>query len=409
MKPEEEMRFISCVKPPLVEGKYRLSAKQEVTRPENCSFEAASDFHVTGRAYSLDAQDVFSVFPTDNESGEFADVLPYIVLDKKTYPWIREICPEHKGSPVPWVALIVVSATEGAVEKDMPIAELTGKREIGIYFPDKTELPSVTGEKGTDMCHVVELPIKLYSDIMPSMDDMTCLCHARSVNLSKTEDNVCAKDGFFSVVCANRFVPSGEQPVKSTVHLVSMLGYAAPTIPMDCKYVRLVSLYHWDIYSQKKSEESFASVVERLRQNCGVMGYDRTVNLQQQGCSVLRQMTRTGEQTYAFYRSPLIPFRNTEQLHMEDKHTADGLLVYDEDIGMFEVTYAAAWQLGRMLTLNRPSLASSILGCRKAKKLQRHRQVLKASINFKEVGLEELTVRLVQEKILDGVTANEEN
>lgn len=405
MKPEEEMRFISYIKPPLVEGKYRLSAKQEVTLPENCSFEVAADFHVTGRAYTLEAQEVFSVFPTQNESGEFSDILPYIVLDKKAYPWSREFCPNPKGAPTPWVALIVVAATEGAVEKEMPIDELTGNKEKGIYFPDKSQMPSVTGEKGSDPCHVVDLPKRLYEEIMPSPEDLPYLCHARSVNLSNTEDSVCAKDGFFSVVCANRFVPSGEQPVKSTVHLVSLLGYAAPAIPESCEYVRLVSLYHWDIYSQKKSEESFTSVVERLRQSCGVMGYDRTADLQKQGCSALRQITRTGEQTYALYRSPLIPFCNTEQLSTADKYTADGLLIYDKKVGLFEVTYAAAWQLGRMLTLSRPSLANSILNYNKAKKLARHRRLLKANIDFTRIGLEELTVRLVEEKILEGVTA----
>lgn len=407
---EEEMRFISYIKPPLSNGAYKIQATQSVTQPENCEFEEEAEFHVAGHAFVLPKNEVFLSCPADNESGEFGNSLPFLVMENRTFPWENQICAERNETPVPWVALLVVAETEGAKEQDMQIGDLLEKKEKGVYFPDKTRLPKVFAEKETDCCHVLDLPKSLYDAIMPSVEDLPYLCHVRSVNLRKTEDSVCARDGFFSVICGNRFIPSGDgELAKSTVHLVSLLGMGDLSAVPDCETVRLVSLYRWDVFSKKKSEENFAAVVERLRQNCSVLYDSGDTELKRQGYCVKKHMTRTGEETYSLYRPPLVPFLNAETLELESKHTADGLLMYDRKTGLFDVTYAAAWQMGRMLALSHPADAEKIVTFRKTQKQKLHQNCIRASINIQKAKLEKLAVCLAGANSLNGGGQDETN
>ena len=407
---EEEMKLISYIKPSVPNGTYTIHAAQSVTSPEACEFEEQERFTVAGHAFTLSAEEVFSTCQVHDESGEFGDMLPFLVLENRTFPWENRTCPEKNGVPVPWVALLVVAEGEDAEEKDMPVGELFGKREKGIYYPERAKLPGIFAEKETDICHVVDLPKKLYDEIMPSVDDLPYLCHARRVNLRRTEDSVCARDGFFSVVCGNRFIPSGDgKPVKSTVHLVSLLGMGDLTVPPDCEKVRLVSLYRWHVFSQKKSGENFAALIKGLEENCGVICDSMDTDLKRQGYSVKKHMTRTGEQTYSLYRPPLVPFLDTEAPETENKHTADGRLIYDRENGIFDVTYAAAWQLGRMLALNHPADAEKIAQFRKTQKLKQHQSSLKASMDFEKIGMEKVLSLLVEKNMLGGGGCDEKN
>ena len=405
---EEEMKFIDYIEPPLQNGKYRVMAAQSVTAPDKQEFSKDAEFHVAGYAFTLEKEHVFSMYPAENESGEFGDLLPFIVMDVRTFPWENHIGTDSAGTPLPWVALLTISEREAVSEKDMPIEDLLDKKEEGVFYPDKSKLPSVFAEKKTDSCHVLDLPRQLYDEIMPAKADLPFLCHAKYVNLKRTEDEVCAKDGYFSVICGNRFIPSGEESlIKSTIHLVSLLGMEDLSVPPDCRTVRLVSLHHWDVFSKKNPEESFDKVIDQLKSNCGVIGYSGT-DLEKLGYCIKKHLTRTGEYTYSQYRSPLIPFSNTEQLGLENKHTADGYLIYDKDTGIFDVTYASAWQLGRMLALEHPTDAEKIVRFRKQQKLKTHRNCVRANVDFQKLDIEYLLTHLTEQNAKKG-GSDEEN
>lgn len=308
---------------------------------------------------------------------------------------------DRDGVPVPWVALIVLADGE-AEEQDMTVKQLLGGQK-GIYFPDRSKLPAVYCEGGGDSCHVVDVPKSLFDSIMPAVEDLPLLCHVKKVDLARTEDCICEKDGFFSVICGNRLIPSGtDSPVKSTMHLVSLLGYGDMTGIPHCDKVRLVSLYHWNVYSQKQSEENFPAVIERLRKNCGVMGYDRDTELRRQGSSVKEHITRTGEKTYSLYRSPLLPFLNEEEFDMTAKHTADGRLIYDKSVGILDVTYSAAWQLGRMVTLARQGMAEKIQRDRAERKQEEHQKLLASKLDFQGAPLRSMLGGLLEREAEKG-------
>jgi hypothetical protein len=59
---------------------------------------------------------------------------------------------------------------------------------------------------------------------------------------------------------------------------------------------------------------------------------------------------RQGEQTVSWYRGPLIPSENRFEPALPAR-AADELARYDTEVGLFDVSYAAAWELGRLLAL----------------------------------------------------------
>lgn len=381
----EKMKFIDCIRPALTEGLYTVEVTQKVTEPEVQTFTATEEFYVAGRGFTLDVSNIFSVSPTENECGDFSGMIPFITLKSRTFPWDRSINgPGSTSPPVPWVALIVISSKEEAGEEDISIARLREGAGEGVFFPDQSVLPQVVQEKDEDLCHVVEIPVSLYKSIMPGCHDLPYLTHVRRVNLADTEDAITAMDGDFSVIMANRLIPTGEaEPLKSTVHLVSLLGMPE-RIPDGCDSVRLVSLHRWNVYSVRDHSQTFRQLIDTLKENTGVMGFDRNSEVLARGYVPKMHKTRSGEFTYSLYRSPLIPYANSE-LDCTSRQTADGHLIYDPEVGVFDVSYAAAFQLGRFLSLSRRADGSAIAAWRKNRQNREHKELLRANMQLFDV------------------------
>ncbi len=98
--------------------------------------------------------------------------------------------------------------------------------------------------------------------------------------------------------------------------------------------------------------------------------------------------TRTGEMTYSMYRSPCVPYRGAAITELKKAHTADGRLIYDKETGIFDVSYAAAFQLGRLITLNRPEIAAKILAHRNDVKMSAHNIALRVleDVDAEQIG-----------------------
>lgn len=367
----EKMRFINYMKPILSAGKYTVSATQNVVTPQSDEFHTEESFYVASRAYTLDTDTVFSVSPSENEVGDLSHMIPFITLKRETLPWEYKISDDINGVPVPWVALIVISADEKISESDMTVRELLSSTPPDVYFPEKELLPETVMDKEEDVCHVLDIPKDLYFSIMPGYEDMICLTHARRVNLADTEDNVAAMDGDFSVVMANRFVPSGENEIlQSTVHLVSMIGAPREVTP-DINFIRLVSLYRFHVFSVCDQSESFGELIESLSKNTGSIGYDQNNEILRRCYLPKKHYTRSGECTYSLYRPPFIPYDNSGRSY-GSKHTADGHLIYDPENGVLDVSYAAAFQIGRLISLNSATESKKMTSIRNSRKMMAH-------------------------------------
>lgn len=80
----------------------------------------------------------------------------------------------------------------------------------------------------------------------------------------------------------------------------------------------------------------------------------------QAGSVALPHTTRSGETTLSWYRGPFVNTNfKPHKLPLPARGT-DELLVYDNDVGMFDVSYAAAWELGRLITLKDNDFAMAL-------------------------------------------------
>lgn len=72
---------------------------------------------------------------------------------------------------------------------------------------------------------------------------------------------------------------------------------------------------------------------------------------------------RRGGKSISWYRSPMIPGHKPASALPADTFPAscaDALLMYDEQYGMFDVSYAAAWELGRLMALKNKGVSTSL-------------------------------------------------
>lgn len=375
------------MKPAIEEGRYTITGRQDVSQPESDTFRVKKEVCIAANTRILLQQNVFSVYPPPEQQGDFAGTLPFLVLNDQTYPWIRHWRDDIDGKPVPWLALIVVSGEEGAVEMDVKNSELPGLMEKGVYFPLKET--EVTACREDDNVHILTVPKQTYRDVMPAAEDLPWLTHVKFVDLSASEDFIAEQDGWFSTMIANRFVPSFDgRSVKSTVHLVSVDGYLNGDIPADCDRVRFISIYHWSVYSEKTQDQSFVSLMNGISRN------SRSV----EGQSLKPHYLRTGEKTYSRYHSPLIPYHTEryENLGGEDRYTADGRLIYDAQNGILDVSYSAAFNLGRLISLSRRTEAEKIVAWRREQALNKHLDMLDQAIGISLSDLCEICGRLAE-------------
>jgi len=348
------MKLAEKYLPPLADGEYTVEVTQEIiTQSPNPDNEKETiteedrlcgkqNFSVISRAFTLQKEDVFSVFPEENVRGSFTGELPFLVSSAKTLPWL------YGEGELPWMALLAIGEEEGAREEDIKIGDLLSKKEDGIYFP-ADKMPERYSEEESEICHIVDVPLPLFQEIMPHIEETKYLCHAKYTDLSETEEDVSRLDGFFSVVLGNRFLPTG----KVTLHVVSLLGY--PDWSDDAyggyEKVRMVSLYHWQVFCEENLEEDFRSVAKHLDTGMFSGIYDN--ELSRRGQCAKAYYTRSGDLTGALYHSPLVPYRPQEIPQVSSPgNSADSVLIYDSEYAVFDASYSAAWQLGRWLAVS---------------------------------------------------------
>lgn len=82
-------------------------------------------------------------------------------------------------------------------------------------------------------------------------------------------------------------------------------------------------------------------------------GNTKADKLLENGFVPLPHQLRKGGHTVSWYRSPLATVIPTQEIDPEafPVHSADELMRYDQKIGMLDVSYSVAWELGRLLML----------------------------------------------------------
>ena len=370
-----------------------IKAEKQILADQNFSEtfpDATFRFSVLGPRFSLDPQVVTSVFPPPGSVGDHSNVLPHIILNRSTLPWERKAIPIEKDDAdklkqekqrIPWLILLLfeegeLASPEGAQEKPKETLKTFSVGELKASTTGTINWPGITAERGqhdSDPLSVIDVPWSLLKEIIPTGDDLRFLSHVR-----KTQEGT-GKPGEdeLAVVIGARLPKPGSI---SSVHLVSVEGrynYEGNQIVFDHQgdqggdLIRLVSLKSWRFTCVDKNK-SFTGLLKHLDHSSSLRlpdpqptGADPSImdvakRYLATGCVPLPHAMRQGNKTVSWYRGPLVPGKNTTKEFPLPIRSADELVYYDDRYGMFDVSYAAAWELGRLLALQSKSFAISL-------------------------------------------------
>ncbi|KAE8147167.1 hypothetical protein BDV25DRAFT_160965 [Aspergillus avenaceus] len=217
------------------------------------------------------------------------------------------------------------------------------------------------------------------------------LAHRRTINtqgmavaaLTATEDDQTS----LSVVFSHRTGPTATtEPTLCIAHLVSIRGIetmkgndpeAWPS--SGTRFVAMSSLHSWSYSSYPTTMPNIKEQFEALAASCTMlcpsitaadMGesnkltpvQQRVLTRLQNGYMMARYRVRTGEATACFTRGAFIPVLNNadENTWKQLSNLGSDLQVLDQQLGIMDITYSAAWQLGRTMAIADPAFVSSL-------------------------------------------------
>jgi hypothetical protein len=388
------VRFYDNSIPPLQSGSYQITVAQEIVDPTGKftsdlpkdPFTQNQAFDVLGPRFRLDPLDVFSVYPPGSSVGEFGDLLPQIVLTRRTLPWER---PLGQNTPdyVPWLALLLLDEGEildGGDPETNPTLGRTVEVQQAVNLPldGKILTAQVTlssFESPQMKCRVIDLAPSVFTDTLPKAAELSLLAHCRQVETEHKELLDLEEEGWFSIVVGNRF-PNTEG--RNIVHLVSLESFKdylpdGSRSPASYERVRLISLASW-FFTAKRERGNFASLMQNLssdllkmpvseqsRRAAETPAQKMVLKAIDSGYVPIKYGMRQGEKTMAWYRGPLLPVP-TEQIHRPDPFvTSDSAMIYDQTTGLFDLSFATAWQIGRLVALADKSFSLDMLKWRR--------------------------------------------
>lgn len=135
---------------------------------------------------------------------------------------------------------------------------------------------------------------------------------------------------------------------------------------------QLSVLYHWSYFHTGEATVT-ASPLQGL--SVGLLRSAAAGAPYEKGYWPLPHFMRRGTATRSWYRGPLVPEREVRAWQPQLFHSADALLRFDAATQMLDASYAAAWELGRLLTLAKPKVARALYRFKRATALQRKEKV----------------------------------
>ncbi|WP_434740476.1 hypothetical protein [Micromonospora sp. SH-82] len=371
--PESRLEFRDHHRPVLAAGDYQVTVAQQVSlEPED--FSTTRRFTVAGDRFGLAPSLVRTVFPPHGSVGDHTGVLPHVVLDRATLPWERRPVADDPTT-APWLALLLFTEDERPTPQTVPLGQLGA----GGRLPTAAATPE-RHESTDDPVTVVDVPLDLLTDLLPDHAELPLLAHVR---VGDTDS------GEAAVVVGTRLPPAG---ATCTVHLVSLehrfratgdgrvlLDPGPAPGGSEVHTVRLVSLTSWR-FASVSADHTFAALVRDLADDGGTLrlpptGHEAAERRLAQGFVPLRHHLRQGGRSIGWYRGPLVT-GPTDGGPVAPARTGDALLRFDPGLGMFDVGYAAAWQLGRLLALSSGDVAAGLYGWRR-----RRDQLTKRSVD----------------------------
>lgn len=380
-----------CV-PALPMGEYEVSAQLRLKFPgtEEDSLKETKRFSVQGQRFALKQDQVVSVYPAPGERCSHGAVLAHVVVSPCTLPFECAVLPDReKPFRTPYLALLLFHDDEMPELIQGHVSELFESAGEGSIF--YTE--DYTKEEGRCACTFMDIPGDLFTRIAPAADELAFLVHGRKSDpqLKAQKLSTLSAKEVQSVVFCNRIPRCGtsEAPSLNHVCLVSLAGcHGIWEGSKEGQSVRLAVLYHWEFFAAAESAD------EKLLQNVHTKGLTLPVpenagesarKLLQNGYVPLEHFLRDGSRTVSFYRGPFVPAATQKTVQTGD--SPDALYRYDPEIGMFDVSYACAWETGKLVALSREDIARKIMMSRSAAMKRFHRESVQDML--KDAGVED--------------------
>ncbi|HEX6391304.1 MAG TPA: hypothetical protein VFZ89_17710 [Solirubrobacteraceae bacterium] len=416
-----QLRFVADLVPGLRAADYVLDARQTVTTAgvthAEDSFHLQQVFSVDAARFALGVDEVVQVFPPANAQGIFDQYLPHVVLATPTTPWARAVSAPAAAADVdamPWLALLVLDAGATPAELQLPhgssptgavnstLAELLAAAGTTVAVPD-LEPEWYEPDTHAIALQTVDISPAAFAAVMPSLSDAQLLTHVRQIDVSAKDTKTLGinGDGWYSVIVGNRLPPGEPGTTRQVVvHLVSLEGWeqrlAAPrAFPPGVDTVRLVSLASWRYTCLPDAGESFSELGNgllfatdgRLRDLAlrlasmpasGNGAAAQAADALRRGYFPLAYQTRPGEETFAWYRGPISPIGVTSfvrgvqhpagsgDLRYAPWGTASAAAAYDPATGVFDLSYASAWETGRLLGLADATFSAALAAWQRA-------------------------------------------
>jgi hypothetical protein len=371
--PTELMRLYDNYEAPLRAGSYRFVLQHSVTLEDEKARHYYRDqkFEVIAPRYSIEPDEVQAYFPPAGGVADYQSVLPHLVLRARNLPWERTVFGKD-----PWLALLVLSDDDvrdgRVVTKSGTVADLQPD-QAGVASSTRVEqgesilLPQFrnTDDLNTPV-RLLDMDLKLFLKLCPRREDLSLLAHIRHVDIADKVPLDMIANGEFAVIVGNRFPQVGP----NTVYLISLEGLdkvlGAPGNQPSPR-VRLITLANWSFVCDSTGNHSFAGLMKQLRTNSAQFGVAPPAPSASKyanealanGYVPLDYRPLESTPTFAWYRGPLTP-RPRQQMKQPAFQRADSALIFDDRTGVVDVSYAAAWELGRLLALGSPAFTKGL-------------------------------------------------
>ena len=402
--PPGSIQFFDGYFPALAPNTYNIKVDQNLAAPSGTSpsYSAQQTFVVQAPEFFIDTSIVQTVYPPPGGSDIYDEQLPFLVLTDPSLPWERSLVPGQDQpdttNPTSWMALLIFA--DGEIQlvpnSNNPVTTTLVSQLLAVDANVlKPQLPSgwVSQDVMSSQCQTITVTGAAFNAVMPATTDLPFLAHCRAVN-SLDEGEV-----LVSVLLANRLPVTidAKTPQRYCAHLVSLEGFAGylgpnakpiPTKPNspDLMDVQLVSLFNWTFVSQPETglgfEELVKGLIESEQSESTIPTLQGALSLPvppnsslpatvqnrlQEGYVPLQFISGSGDDSFAWYRGPFtptvpqtLPSVGNPPVPIAQATSADALMIYLAEQGLFDLSYAGAFNIGRSLALADSSFAQTI-------------------------------------------------
>lgn len=429
--------FVDAHVPAMEAGVYEVTVRQQVTRLQPAPLEQRARIHVRGPRWTLLPSWIESRYPPPSVEAPAAGALPHVVLTRSTLPWERRAVRGGTDGDHPWLAVLLLTEREIAGGGGLPAVreDQVAVGSLGAGFPD---LPAERGSADEQvrvvdipigllgllpeaswlrtLTHVRErflcgAPAAVGDDL--DRDDLASLRSVLSghghhlgpdaavrVEVPGAEWRVDgdrplwierAESGELAVTDEARAVVLGCRVTvpggRYRAYLVSLEGRYVPGTPdpvfdaagAPTDLVRLVVLDRWEFTVAETAGKLTRLLAGLAAPTTGltVPTEGRSgagVDLLRAGYALLPHRLRNGGTVRSLYRGPLLARPENPPLPPGPHGSADALLLADRPTGILITSYAAAWELGRSLTVADPAIGLALARWRADRFRFDHRQ-----------------------------------